>query len=87
MGTTTIQLKELTKQKLDRIKNTFESRLNKKLTYDETILLIIETSNNNFNQKQISIKNLFGSIKGDVTNFVALRQEGETRLENISKNN
>ena len=83
---TTIQIKELTKQKLDRIKINFESRLNKKLTYDETIMLIIDTSNNNFYEKQNSIKNLFGSIKTDVPKFVALRQEGDIRLENISKN-
>ena len=82
---TTIQIKEITKQKLDRIRKDYETKLNKKLSYDETILLIIETSNNSFLEKQKLINGLFGILKGDTSRFKALRVEGETRLENFSK--
>ena len=82
---TTIQIKEITKQKLDRIRKDYETKLNKKLSYDETILLIIETSNNSFLEKQKLINGLFGILKGDTSRFKASRVEGETRLENFSK--
>ena len=82
---TTIQLKKQTKQKLEVLKQQYEKRINKKLTFDEFINLLIEKTDKSYENRLKRINSIFGIIKPSHKELVGLRTEEEKRLEVISR--
>lgn len=80
---TSIQLKTDTKKRLEKLRKKYETRFNRKLSYDEVIDFLVERIEESFNRKNKAANNLFGILKESDDSLVKLRKEGEKRLEVI----
>jgi len=83
---TTIQVKNQTKKRLENLRKKYEVRFNRKLTYDEVIDLLVDNIEESFRRKIEAVNFLFGVISENKQDLIELRKEGEKRLEVISSN-
>jgi len=83
---TSIQLKSHTKKRLEKLRKKYETRFNRKLSYDEVIDLLVDTIEESFNRKVKAASYLFGIIRENKKDLIDLRKEGDKRLEVISRN-
>ena len=81
---TTIQLKQETKEGLERLRSNYKKRVSCRVTYDEMVSLLIESQEGSFNKKRLAADFLFGKLTRRQDNLLELRKEEEKRLEIIS---
>ncbi len=84
---TTIQVSEETQSKLLRLAADLQTRMGRRVSYDEAISMLIDQARGSQEAKS-EFEKLFGSLKGERlvwTELRRLREEEKRRLERLSK--
>ena len=82
---TSIPVKNVTVERLDRLRVIFEKKHDRKLSFDEVLNLLMEMVDGSMDRKSKAMSELFGILTPDPSALKSLRREEEKRLENFSR--